>query len=44
MAKKGRFTRKPVALPKQIIDQLRSERGGIVDFAVERGFIKVLKE
>ena len=28
-----------VVLPKQIIDQLRTERGGIVDFAIREGAI-----
>jgi bifunctional DNA-binding transcriptional regulator/antitoxin component of YhaV-PrlF toxin-antitoxin module len=28
-----------VVLPKQIIDQLRTERGGIVEFAIREGAI-----
>jgi len=28
-------------LPRQIVDQLRAERGGIVDFAVECGRIVI---
>jgi hypothetical protein len=27
------------ALPRQIVDQLRTERGGIVDFAIQTGRI-----
>ena len=33
-----------VALPRQIVDQLRAERGGIVDFAVEAGRIVIVEE
>jgi antitoxin component of MazEF toxin-antitoxin module len=32
-----------VALPRQIVDQLRAERGGIVDFAVEAGRIVIVE-
>jgi len=28
-----------IALPRQIVDQLRTERGGIVDFAIQTGRI-----
>ena len=31
-----------VALPRQIVDQLRAERGGIVDFAVRAGRIVIV--
>lgn len=31
-----------VALPRQIVDQLRDERGGIVDFAVREGRIVIV--
>jgi antitoxin component of MazEF toxin-antitoxin module len=31
------------ALPRQIVDQLRAERGGIVDFAVETGRIVIVE-
>jgi antitoxin component of MazEF toxin-antitoxin module len=33
-----------VALPRQIVDQLRAERGGIVDFAVEAGRIVIVEQ
>ncbi|MCK9580798.1 MAG: hypothetical protein M0Q92_10175 [Methanoregula sp.] len=32
------------ALPRQIVDQLRAERGGIVDFAIEFGRIVVIDD
>lgn len=32
------------ALPRQIVDQLRAERGGIVDFAIECGRICIVDE
>jgi len=31
-------------LPRQIVDQLRAERGGIVDFAIECGRIRIVDE
>jgi hypothetical protein len=31
-----------VALPRQIVDQLRAERGGIVDTAIEMGRIVIV--
>ena len=31
-------------LPRQVVDQLRAERGGIVDFAVESGRIAIVEE
>jgi hypothetical protein len=33
-----------VELPRQIVDQLRIERGGIIDFAIECGRIVVIGE
>ena len=33
-----------VTIPRQIIDQLRTERGGIVDFAVKIGRIVPMDE
>ena len=33
-----------VSLPRQVVDQLRAERGGIVDFAVECGRIVIVEE
>jgi|GEM_PF-3373263 hypothetical protein len=33
-----------IALPRHIVDQLRAERGGIVDLAVETGRMKVIDE
>jgi hypothetical protein len=32
-----------VALPRQIVDQLRAERGGIVDTAIEMGRIVIVE-
>ncbi|WP_292421477.1 hypothetical protein [Methanoregula sp.] len=33
-----------IQMPRQIVDQLRAERGGIVDFAVEIGRIVIVEQ
>jgi antitoxin component of MazEF toxin-antitoxin module len=33
-----------VALPKQVVDQLRTERGSIVDTAIEMGRIVIVDQ
>ncbi len=33
-----------IQMPRQIVDQLRAERGGIVDFAVEIGRIVIVDQ
>lgn len=39
---KRKEVKPPVELPEEIVDQLRAERGGIVDHAVETGRIVVI--
>jgi len=37
------MTANALPLPRQIVDQLRTERGGIVDFAIEAGRIVIVE-